>query len=172
MYVETERHWRDLVTIEQFRKEYPRYPTIDVSFSCHPEMSTSISTVFLSVVIAIHIVIRSYSGPSHQRGQNAEKLHRRHEHVHEPLALLGEPGHVRAAPVPAVPGRWPAPPGGGHTREPRPRHHHPEGLSKGRLNLSLCFKVVERNFLIASLKVPQKVILSKLSGVCVYLMCP
>lgn len=29
MYVETERHWRELVTIEHFRKEYPRYPTID-----------------------------------------------------------------------------------------------------------------------------------------------
>ncbi|XP_058832107.1 H(+)/Cl(-) exchange transporter 7 [Topomyia yanbarensis] len=28
LYIETHRHWRDLITIEHFRKEYPRYPTI------------------------------------------------------------------------------------------------------------------------------------------------
>lgn len=29
MYIETNRFWRDLVTIRNFRKEYPRYPTIE-----------------------------------------------------------------------------------------------------------------------------------------------
>ncbi|XP_055609644.1 H(+)/Cl(-) exchange transporter 7 isoform X2 [Uranotaenia lowii] len=29
MYVETERFWKDIVTIQDFRKEYPRYPNID-----------------------------------------------------------------------------------------------------------------------------------------------
>ncbi|XP_055619852.1 H(+)/Cl(-) exchange transporter 7 isoform X2 [Toxorhynchites rutilus septentrionalis] len=28
-YVEYKRHWKDLVSIEQFRKEYPRYPNIE-----------------------------------------------------------------------------------------------------------------------------------------------
>ncbi|XP_058458146.1 H(+)/Cl(-) exchange transporter 7 isoform X2 [Malaya genurostris] len=28
MYIETHRHWRDLISIEHFRKEYPRHPTI------------------------------------------------------------------------------------------------------------------------------------------------
>lgn len=29
LYIETRRHWQELVTIDSFRKEYPRYPTID-----------------------------------------------------------------------------------------------------------------------------------------------
>lgn len=29
LYIETDRFWKDLVTIQLFRKEYPRYPTIE-----------------------------------------------------------------------------------------------------------------------------------------------